>query len=158
MMRFLRATALRWRMGLAVLCLTLVTLISSCTPYREDYFGTWVGLDEYPANFVVYEYFISDSGNDSTCSVKVIRRSYELNEDRTAVVWTESLPHYFPGVYSDDGTVRTAFGVLSYEISSGNLLYNGIRFTKKARNTEIKLQQVARSQASRVFPDLPIED
>ena len=42
--------------ALSLLLLPLAFVLASCTAYKDDYTGTWIGLDESGQNYIVYEY------------------------------------------------------------------------------------------------------
>ncbi len=148
--------------ALSLLLLPLAFVLASCTAYKDDYTGTWIGLDESGQNYIVYEYMFTDvatPGNENALSVRVIRKSYEFNPEKTILSWTETIPHYFPCVYDEDtGIVSTPFGPIEFEVKSGSLIYNNIHFTKKAKNTELKLKYVARDHLKTLYPEIPIND
>lgn len=47
-------------------------------------------------------------------------------------------------------------GVLRCSISDGSIKFGNINFVRKAKNTELKLKYVARQDARKANPDLPI--
>ncbi len=143
----------------AALLGSAVVLLTACTPYKTDYFGIWQALDDSGPDNVVYEYMITDGDTENGVTVRVIRKSYEFNRERTFLVWTESNPYYFSGSYDPDGgAVTVPFGVIIFEVTSGSLLYNNLRFAKRGRNTEAKLKFVARKNLKMAFPDVPVVD
>lgn len=144
----------------SAMVLFVVFSINGCTPAIDDYAGTWVGLDERnPEHSSVYEYQIAEAG-DNQLSVRVIKKSYEYSQTSDVYVWTESAPKYFPALYSpnEGGAISTPFGILKYDVATGGLDYNNIRFVKKAKNTELKLKYVARKHISDSKPEAHFVD
>ena len=132
--------------------------LAACTPYYEDFMGTWVGIDESnPQDIVLYEYEIVSAGGQDY-AIRLTRSSYVINDDFGAV-WTTSQPRFLLARYNpDDGSVTAPFGTLTYSTKSGNVVFGNINFVRKAKNTELKLKYVARRAVEKYYPDVPITD
>lgn len=143
-----------------MLCLSLLAALTlaGCTPYYEDYLGTWVGIDESdPVNMVLYEYHIVTAGGQDY-AIRLTRSYYEVDPDLGAR-WINSQPRFLIAHYDpESGRVQAPFGELDFEIGHGNIKFGTINFIRKAKNTELKLKYVARQAIKRAYPDLPVTD
>ncbi len=134
-------------------------LLCSCNAKLNQFEGTWVGIDESnPNQIVMYEYEIALAEQDKV-SIRVIRSAYEHNDTMNTVYWTASLPKYFPGTFkAKEGVIVTSFGVLEYSVAYNNIVYNKINFIRKAKNSELKLREVARNVALQRYPEAVFAD
>lgn len=134
-------------------------LLCSCNAKLNQFEGTWIGIDESNQNqIVMYEYEIAMAEHNKV-SIRVIRSAYEYNDTMNTVYWTASLPKYFPGTFMEkDGVIVTPFGVLEYSVAYNNIVYNKINFIRKAKNSELKLREVARNVALQRYPEAVFAD
>ncbi len=144
-------------------CLTALTaigvmLLAACTPYYDDYIGTWVGIDESnPRDVVLYEYEIVTAGADQY-AIKLMRSHYEIDQTYGAV-WTSTPPRFLMAQFDPEaGILQAPFGQLTFSTSKGTLQFGNITFVRKAKNTELKFKYVARRVVERLYPQLPITD
>lgn len=133
-------------------------MLASCTPYPKDYVGYWVGIDETVDGCPLYEFSIA-SMSETTFTVKVIQKRYNLRPDNSAIVWLESPPKYYEGIYDpNDGVLICAFGIFDYSVKNGSMKLGNINLIRKAKNSEVKLKYVARKIFATKYPDIPIAD
>lgn len=141
---------------LIVLALLGTLFLTACDkPFKSNYEGIWAGImEEAGGAMTMYEYII-DPGEDDHMTVQVIRRYYKLERGSDRVerlIWTATEPKLFPATFQDDGTLKTPFGILTYNIKDFNLRYKDTLFVRKAKNVEAKFKEASKAAAKRKNP------
>lgn len=145
----------KYFISFAILLFSL--LLSACTAKKTDYYGTWIGLDDTtnPRNYTIYEFEIGDAGNDQL-TVKITRKGYELDPSETQASWVEGQGVYVYGTYNKDGSVSTSLFKLEYNIGDNTIRFGNLSFTRKAKNSEVKLRQLAQNQLQKSYNGVTI--
>lgn len=158
-MTYLRALSQKLRaLSVLMVALLLALMTASCGNLDDPYVGTWMGLAEIGGgNSKLYEYEI-ERDSDGTYSLSVIQYDYEVNINHSQAHWRATAPHFFVGQLNSKGELMTTIGVLKADVSNFRLIYGNIFLTRKAKNTEVKLKYVIRSEVEQRYPGIRIVD
>lgn len=143
----------------AFMAIFMATSFIGCGNSLDNYSGIWMGLDERGgAKAKLYQYEILPSDDGVTYTIRVTQFDYDINPSAQQAQWRESLPHFFNGYVDGKGNLITDIGVIRADPGNFRLLYGNISLVRKAKNTELKLKYVLRSNVEATYPGIAIAD
>ena len=130
----------------------------SCGNLDDPYVGTWMGLAEIGGgNSKLYEYQI-EADDDGTYSISVVQYDYDVSINHAQAVWRSTSPNYFAGQLNNRGELTTTMGIIRADVQNFRLIYGNIFLTRKAKNTELKLKYVIRTEIEQRYPGIRVFD
>lgn len=158
-MSYMRSLVNQFRRTVVIMVAVLLSVMTvSCGHLDDPYVGTWVGLAEIGGgNSKLYEYQI-ELDDDGTYTLSVVQYDYEVSINHAQAVWRATSPNYFAGQLNQKGDLITTMGVIRADIQNFRLIYGNIFLTRKAKNTELKLKYVIRSEIEQRYPGIMVFD
>lgn len=143
----------------AFMAIFMAFSFSGCGSSIDDYTGVWMGLDERGgAKAKLYQYEIDLSNDGVSYTIKVTQFDYDISATGQQAQWRASTPHLFSGYKDGSGNLVTEIGVIRSEPNNFRLVYGNINLVRKAKNTEVKLKYVLRSNVEATYPGIAIAD
>lgn len=158
-MSHIRSLVNKFRRTIVIMVAVLLGVMTvSCGNLDDPYVGTWMGLAEIGGgNSKLYEYQIEADGDD-TYSISVVQYDYDVSINHAQAVWRSTSPNYFAGQLNNRGELTTTMGIIRADVQNFRLIYGNIFLTRKAKNTELKLKYVIRTEIEQRYPGIRVFD